>query len=130
VAGAMRIQGRHSAALWFGTLAAPAAWSLQVLAGDQLFELACAPGSQSPDVAGVSPETIILLLSAVCAGAAVLGGIVSYGAWKTVRGHDASTGGRAGWMGLAGMFVSGLFGILIVQGFFPTLFLGVCESSL
>ena len=125
-----KTRGTHSAALWFGTLAAPAAWSVQVLAGDQLFELACAPGSRSSDVVGVSAETIILVLSAVCAGAALVGGLVSYRAWRIARGRDGSTGGRVGWMGVAGMFVSGLFGILIVQGFFPTWFLSTCESSL
>ncbi|MBA3432385.1 MAG: hypothetical protein H0U16_13035 [Actinobacteria bacterium] len=127
---ATEVRSTHSAALWFGTLAAPAAWALQILTGDQLFELVCAPGSRNTGVLGVHPETIMLVLSLACAVAAVCGAVVSYRAWRAVRYDDPSTGGRAPWMGMAGMFVSGLFGILIVQGFFPTWFLGVCERSL
>ncbi|MBA2426832.1 MAG: hypothetical protein H0V60_07095 [Actinobacteria bacterium] len=117
-------------ALWFAALAAPAAWSIQLLTGDQLVELACAPGSSSSAIWGVTFETVILVLTLVCTATTGLAGYVSYRCLRKTSKGDTSTGGRARWMALAGLFVNGLFGILIVQGFLPTLFLSGCETAL
>ena len=125
-----RAETPGSLALWFGLLAAPGAWSVQLFLGDQLFELGCAPGSSSPSVEGIGLQTIVVAVTILGTLLAVAGALVSYRCWAKTKADDSSKGQRAHWMAGAGVFVSALFLILIVQGYFPPLFLNVCESSL
>lgn len=119
-----------SSALWFGTLAPPAAWGVQLLTGDQLVELACAPGSGAPAVEGVGVETILLAITVASTLIVLLAGYVSYRSLQKTAAADPSTGGRARWMSMAGIFVSGMFLIIIVQGYLPMFFLSGCEPAL
>ena len=123
-------ESRRSIGLWFGVLAGPAAWSLQILVGYSAEEIACSAGSQTETLVGVSIEAFILVLHIALTAVTVLAGLVSYRCWRATAHGDSSTGGRARWMALAGMMVSVLFAIVIVSGFLPTLFLDSCDPAL
>ena len=121
---------KGSWALWFGVLAGPSAWGAQVLVGGELPELGCAPGAGAPEVYGMSIEGLIFAATALLTAVSVLGGVVSYRCWLRARRGNASTGGRAAWMALAGIMINAVFVVMIVLGFAPLVFLSGCERSL
>jgi hypothetical protein len=117
--------------LWFGVLIGPVCWSLQILIGYNLEEIACNPGSSTQKIAGAEIEPLTIALTLVLGAATALGALVSYRCWRrTRRSGDASTGGRAEWMALAGVITSALFLFWIMTALFAPGFLVACDPSL
>jgi hypothetical protein len=119
-------EARGSAALWFGVLAGPAAWSLQVLIGYGAEEIACSSGSQTEELAGIGIETLIVAANAALTAITLVALVVSARRFQIDRRGDPTTGARATWMGLAGVMVSVLFLVVLLSGFVPMLFLTTC----
>jgi hypothetical protein len=119
-----------SAALWFGILAGPFAWGIQILVGYNLEEIVCAESSRSQDLLGIGIETVILCLHVILIAITIAGVVASFRCWRRTVTGDGSVGGRASWMAVSGMMVSILFLIVIASGFFPTFFLDTCDAAL
>jgi hypothetical protein len=122
-------EARSSTALWFGVLAGPAAWSIQVIVGYGAEEIACSSGSQTEELAGVPIETFIIAVNMVLTAITLLALIVSFRRFQLDRRDDPTTGARATWMGLAGVMVSVLFLIVLVSGFAPMWLLTTCTPT-
>lgn len=129
-----RAETRQSLLLWFGILAAPLAWTAQVVIAPDLSEILCYPGAEGSgrgELYGIGLEPFLFTLTAAMTLVAIAGVAVSYSCRRRLsRSEDATTGRRASWMALAGILVSTLFLIAIVVGFFPMLFLESCRSPL
>jgi hypothetical protein len=125
-----KADGRRSVALWFGVLAGPAAWSIQLLIGGELPEFGCAPGAGAQEVYGWGIEALIRAATALLAVVTLSGGIVSYGCWRRARRDATDADDRAAWMGLAGVMTNVVFFVIIVLGFTPTFYLSGCGRSL
>jgi hypothetical protein len=120
-----------SKVLWFGVLIGPLCWSLQILIGYNLEEIACNPGSSTQKIAGAEVEPVAIALTLVLGAVTALGTLVSYRCWRRTRSSgDASTGGRSEWMALAGVITSALFLFWIMTALFAPGFLVVCDPSL
>ncbi len=127
---ATRSETVGSAALWFGILVGPFAWGLQIVLGYSVEEIVCAESSHSEKLVGIGVETVVLGLHVALTALTFFGVLVSFRCWRRTAREDPSVGGRAAWMAVAGMMVSVLFLIVVVCGFFPSLFLDVCDPSL
>jgi hypothetical protein len=123
------ISRRRSAALWFGILAGPAAWALQVLIGYGAEEIACSAGSQTSELLGIGIHPWIVATHILLIAVTLVAGVVSSYCWRGTK-PEATTGDRARWMALTGLMVSVLFLIVLAAGFFPSLFLSTCDPSL
>jgi hypothetical protein len=117
------------AALWFGVLAGPAAWSLQVVIGYGAEEIACSSGSQSDELVGIPVESFIVAVNAALSAVTLAALIVSIRSLRLHRADDPTTGSRATWMGVAGVMVSVLFLIVLMSGFAPMSFLSTCTPT-
>jgi len=119
-----------SAGLWFGVLAGPLVWAAQLLIDYGLDEMiACAPANHHRGTfAGVGIETVIQITNAVATVIAFLAFAVSFRAYRRLRTDDATPAFRARWMAIAGMFLSGLFLMVIVLKFASPVFLSPCGS--
>lgn len=127
-----RREAGGSARLWFGVLAAPIAWTLQLLATYSLEEwFACAPSTRAEgEVLGMSVDGMALSITTVLAGIAVAGLLVSLGCRRALRRSGASdVDQRARWMALAGIFNSVLYLVIILVSYGPPVLLDVCETS-
>ena len=132
-----RAETRGSAALWFGLLAAPLAWTLQLLVNYSLEEwFACSPGSDSSgEILGLGVSTVAVGVTALLALLAAAGGLVAFSCHRRSTSDGGGSGAagdtpeRARWMALAGMFNSALYLLIIVASFGPPAILGVCETS-
>jgi hypothetical protein len=120
-----------SGSLWFGVLAAPVVWAGQLLLDFGLTEaVVCAPGSRTQgQFFGVGIHAVIQITNAVAAAIALLALMLSVRCYRRTAGIE-TTGNRARWMALAGIFNSSLFLIVIATKFASTFFLSACGSSL
>ena len=134
-AQAERISRRESVGswrLWFGVLAAPIAWVVELLANYSLEEwFACAPSTRSRgEVMGLGVDTVALIITSVLAAVAVAGLLVSLGCRRALRAStEGNTDQRARWMALAGIFNSALYLVIILVSFGPPVLLDVCRTS-
>ena len=132
---AERITSAESAGswrLWFGLLAAPIAWTLELIVNYSLEEwFACAPSTRARgEVLGFSVGTVALVVTSALAGIALAGLLVSLGCRRALRasgGGDADQ--RARWMALAGIFNSILYLVIILVSYGPPALLDVCRTS-
>ena len=127
-----RREAAGSARLWFGVLAAPIAWTLQLLATYSLEEwFACAPSTRAEgEVLGMSVGAVASLITTALAAVAVAGLLVSLGCRRALRrSAESDVDQRARWMALAGIFNSVLYLGIIVVSYGPPLLLDVCETS-
>lgn len=128
-----RAETRQSLLLWFGILAAPLAWTLQLVIAPDLNEILCYPGaarSGRAEIYGLGIELFLVVLTAVLTVVGVVGGIAAYFCWRRLRAsNDTTPASRASWMAFAGMLVSVLFVLALVVGFLPMVFLGPCEGA-
>lgn len=127
-----RREAAGSARLWFGVLAAPIAWTLQLLATYSLEEwFACAPSTHAEgEVLGMSVGAVASLITTALAAVAVAGLFVSLGCRRALRrSAESDVDQRARWMALAGIFNSVLYLGIIVVSYGPPLLLDVCETS-
>lgn len=120
---------KGTGATWFGVLAGPAAWCVQIVIGYNLEDFLCAPGSDTRQWLGLGIESALTVVSLALVAVTILGGIVSFRNWKRAS-HNGTPGGRSAWMGLAGVMVSIQFLIAIVLGLAPALFLSACDPPL
>jgi hypothetical protein len=116
---------RGNAALWFGFLGGALAWTLHLLASYLLAEGSCAPALAVDGMRG-SGIVAILMHSATLAGAlvALAATLSARSQWRRWRG-DADQSGR-GYIGLAGVFVSGAFLLIILIEGLPPLLIPPC----
>jgi len=129
----------RSAALWYGVLAGPVLWVVQLYVNYQWEEvLACSPAARSSGtVAGLSVRTWILLVNAVATAGTVAALAVAVRCRRrtgpTEAGGVRTTEFRrdvAHWMARAGIINSLLFLLLIIVGFAPPLLLDACQVPL
>jgi hypothetical protein len=103
--------------LWFGVLGGPAAWSLQLVVGYGLEEIACSSATAGDDLGGLGVEPMIATLTAVLAGVALAAAAVSFRHYQAVsRGRIEDPRGRVGFLALGGAIASALFLVIIVLG--------------
>jgi hypothetical protein len=125
-----RAEGRGSALLWFGVLGGPAAWSVEIIVGYGVEEIACSAGSASEEIEGVGVEPIIVLLTIFLGAVAAAAGLLAFGCLRRLRAsREGAAGGRAEWMAIAGIATSAIFLVLILVNLFSVVYLGVCEVS-
>lgn len=94
--------------LWFGVLGAPAAWTVQLVAGYGIEDAACSRGSAHWGLSGDTWQaavSLVVVAVALAAGGSAL-------AARRERGVDER--GRLGFMATIGLLASALFGALIV----------------
>jgi hypothetical protein len=114
------VSGVGLSALWFGLLAAPLAWSAQLMADYALIAHSCFPAAGQRDtLLYPSVATIVLIVSALAILAGIAGIVVAARSYGRVGGdhaadrtqfHDAPIAvGRARFMALAGIASSTLF---------------------
>jgi len=120
---------RRDVGLVVVALFGPAAWSAFLVVSYILEDpIACAPAAGvRGQILGIGVKGIATVVSGVLGGATVLVGVLSFVWWTRLR-HENSTG-RAGWMALAGVLNSVLFGIVIIVGLAPSFFLRACTPS-
>lgn len=129
-AAVSREEGRSTALLWFGVLAGPAAWSLEIIVGYGVEEIACSAGTVGEEIEGIGVEPIIVLLTLFLGAVAGAAGLVAFGCLRRVRAsRGAAASGRAEWMAIVGIATSAIFAILILVNLFSVVFLGVCEVA-
>ena len=92
----------RSPALWAGLVVPPAAWGVQLVLSDLLFEMGCAPGVQGQGLFGVGLATWSLVVSAAAIVTTAAAGLFTYRAWRRLR--DVAS--DATWYDLT-LFVSG-----------------------
>lgn len=120
--------------LWFGLFAAPAAWSTQVIVNYALVAHFCYPNREplaAPTFGGVRLVGIVVSVAAVAVALAALG--VARGSWRATHGYrgagderlDARSG-RAQFMAMAGLILSGVFLFAVLMNAAPLVALPVC----
>ena len=128
--------------LWFAVLGGTAAWTLHLLVGWGLEEIACSPASASPDVLGVSLTIWIGAITAALAAVTVAAGLLAYRFWRQAGAANPNahiepggadpespelvSSGRAGFMALFGLAANALFLLIIVYGGVSLLLLRPC----
>lgn len=109
------------AALWWGALAGPIAWSLHLLVSYALVQPACSRGL----------EVVLWVVSAVTLCLAAVGGVVAWRSWSTIGGGNdfslRAVSGRRAFMAAFGVIACVLFAAGIILASVPLLFLGACE---
>jgi hypothetical protein len=123
-----------SGRLWFGIVAAPAAWAVAELAGYVLVARGCAGASgyaSPPAFAAFVGLTILCLLLAIA------GLTVARANWRQLGGAHAVTDepsepaamGRSRFLALSGMLAAGLFVVgLVLMAIMPTLLQSCSET--
>jgi hypothetical protein len=117
--------------LWFGALGPPLLWGAQLLLSDGLFELGCSRGFGRPEIYGLPLKFWALLEVSVFLALDVLAGVVAYRAHRLLTQDPPPAPptpyGRARAMALVGMASASIYGLLLVYGLLPPLFLRTCE---
>lgn len=121
--------------LWFGLFGAPAVWAVQLVTDYALTSHFCYPNDTplaSPTFAGV--RVVALVVSAVCLAVSVAALFTALHSWRATRhGHEgehrhvAEVGeGRARFMAIAGLLVSGIFIYGVLMNALPLVTLPIC----
>lgn len=127
-----RRETRGSVLLWFGLLAAPAAWGVQLVANYSLEEwFACAPAVQDRGtILGVGIDTVAFVITTGLIVVALLGLITAIACYRKLgRGADDDSTRRARWMALAGVFNGILYTMIIVASYAVPLLLETCRTT-
>jgi hypothetical protein len=115
--------------VWFGVLAAPLAWVVQLVAGYAVQEAGCAPAGMLP-VLDADTEPIIAFISVAALAVAVAGGAASLVAWRTALADGGTDPrGRIAFMACAGLLASVIFVAAIALGGVALLFLDACHPA-
>jgi len=123
--------------LWFGVLAGPILWFVQLNVNYQWEEFeACSPSATHRGaVLGLGVRTLIVVVNTVVAAVvlvALAGAVRCYRRTAVVEAGGVRTTERmrdiAHWMALAGIVNSVLFLLLIVVGYAPAIILEPCQA--
>lgn len=106
-------------ALWFGLLGGAAAWAVQFLAGWLITEGVCVGAADTGTGVGAG-VVAVLVLSVAAFVVAIAAASAGRRVWRRER-HEQD--GGSGWVGLAGLVLSGVFAFVIAVQVMP-LFLG------
>ncbi len=108
-------------ALWYGLLAGPIAFMMQMQLQFMLVPWTCSIGSQW----WLHLVTIVALVFPISAG------FIAWRMWTAAgMGSEDEQGGQIGRtraMGLAGIILSGMFGVAMIADLIPSLILGACQ---
>jgi hypothetical protein len=124
-----KAEGRGSTLLWVGVLAGPVAWSVEMIVGYGVEEIACSSGTVGEEIVGVGVEPIIVLLTLILGAVTGAAGLLAFGCLRRLRSSEAATSARAEWMAIVGIATSAIFLIMILVNLFSLVVLGVCEVS-
>jgi hypothetical protein len=118
-------------ALWFGLLAAPLAWSVQLVAGYALSAQSCFPGGvprAEPIAGGVGILVVLIGMMELVVG---IGGLlVAVSSWRAGRrGPDDEVGSRVRFMALGGILMSAVFVAGIVMATISPFLIGPCGPA-
>ena len=124
-------EGRGSILLWFGALAPPTAWALQLIVNYSLEEwFACAPSTSEPgEVLGLSVDTVALLVTTVLVAVSLSGLFVALRCYRRIDAGAGESMERARWMALAGIFNGILYTIIIVASYGVPAMLDSCRTT-
>jgi hypothetical protein len=119
--------------LWFGVLAAPAAWLLMEIVGYYLAARSCEPGTGGVPLTGVSNlRTTHVILDVIALVVASIGLLTAVRSWRALpqpRGEATAARGRAHFMAFLGVLTSVLFlGGLVLFGV-PAFLVNVCSQA-
>jgi hypothetical protein len=124
----------RSLALWFGLGGPPLAWATNLVLGDLIFELGCAPGVRTVrgrhQILGLPLAGWTLIETAFLTGVIVAAGLTALWAWRQVRDKRGIAVSRAKALALGGIASSLFYVVLLAFGFLPTFFLHTCHTSL
>lgn len=127
-----RRESRGSVLLWFGTLAPPAAWAVQLIVNYSLEEwFACSPSASRPgEVLGLSVGAFALIVTTALVVVSLSGLLVSIGCHRRLRAAgDDEVHRRARWMALAGILNGILYTIIIVASYGVPALLETCRTT-
>jgi hypothetical protein len=127
-----RAETTGSFLLWYGVLAPPIVWALQLLLDFGLDEsVACTPGARfSGMLFNVSVGTAVQIVNGVAAALTLLAIFISYRCYRHLQVSDHTVANRARWMAMAGLFNGALFFLITVMKFAVPAFLSPCVHSL
>ncbi len=131
VAEISRREGRGSFLLWFGALAPPTAWALQLVVNYSLEEwFACAPSTQEPgQVLGFTVDTIAFVVTTALVLLSLAGLAVALRCLRRLRGQTTESGRRSHWMALAGVLNGILYTIIIIASYGVPAILETCRTT-
>lgn len=117
----------RSVVMWVGLVVPPLAWGAQLVLGDFLFELGCAPGVEGERLAGLTLPGWAVVISVVAAAATATAGVGAALAWRRLRARaDGVRLGRARALAAMGAAHSVVYLALILFGAIPPLVLEPC----
>ena len=127
-----RAETRGSFLLWYGVLAPPIVWAVQLLLDFGLDEsVSCAPGGRFTGMfLNVSVGTVVQIINGVAAVLTLLAIFVSYRFYRRLQVSDSTVANRARWMAMAGLFNGALFFLITIMKFAVPAFLSPCSHSL
>lgn len=112
--------------LWAGVLAPPIAWGTHLLLGDAIFELGCGPVARGR-ILGVGLHAWAILQTTVLLAVTVAAGLLALRAYRRLQHRsDGAVLDRARSMAWVGVASAAIYGLLILYGLFPPLFLDAC----
>jgi hypothetical protein len=127
----------RSKPLWFGVLAAPILWAVQLGINYQWEEFfACSPSvTHRGVVLGIDVRSWVVIVNVVVTAGALAALATSIRCWRRtsvvpVVGVSEHRRDTAHWMALAGIANSVLFLLMIVAGFGPAVILKTCQTPL
>lgn len=131
VAKAPPEEKRQSRALWFGVLAGPSAWVIQVASGYILEDTACSPASTSDAILGIEIEPLYSAITGALAIVTLIAGAIAFRCRRRLEeAGDTVAAQRARWMARAGIIVSAFFFVIIGLAFASFAVLSACEVPL
>jgi hypothetical protein len=114
---------RTNALLFFAVLAAPLAWTVQLVAGSELEEGGCQLRTE------LHADWWLAGLTAGGAAVAVAAGLVALAVVREVRRGAGDERGRIAFMAVSGLLVNVVFGALILLGGIGAVSLDSCVQS-
>ena len=122
-----RDMGRQKLVMWFGLLAAPAAWVIQFLLGFGVTQAKCNPAGTRW---GVAIDTVTVAATVAAALVALLGWAAAFAAFRATRdAGSAPPSGRIRFLAILGLTTSPLFFLIIVWSGVGALSLKECVQS-
>lgn len=115
-----RNETRGSARLWFGVLAGPVAWAIQLGVDWFLAEVVACSSSANPagEIGSVPLYAVTATINAVLLAITAIAALVSARSLRMLRSHgDRTTGERAEWMARSGLINSVVFMVIIAASY-------------